>query len=82
MKRFALRNVASIIKIDNIVIHRFSATIWMIPASFEHKMADHLCNAVRWGEILPFLLFSFNTHTNCGQTKTSFVTLDIVLFCV
>ena len=44
VKRFALRNVASIIKIDNIWFHRLLATIWMIPASFEHQTADHLCN--------------------------------------
>ena len=44
VKRFALRNDASIIKIDNIWIQRLSATIWMIPASFEHKTLDPLCN--------------------------------------
>ena len=44
VKRFALRNVASIVKIGNILIHRLSATIWMILTSFEHKTADHLCN--------------------------------------
>ena len=39
VKRFALSNVASMIKIDTILIHRLCATIWIIPASFEHKMA-------------------------------------------